>query len=51
MLVTETIMDHIAKSVGTSPHVLRTQNLYKVKRKHAEEERVVLVLAHASATP
>ena len=31
MLVTETIMDHIAKSVGMDPHVLRTQNLYKVK--------------------
>eukprot|EP00903_Cladosiphon_okamuranus_P009641 g9174.t1 len=29
MLVTETIVDHIAKSVGMDPHVLRAQNLYK----------------------
>eukprot|EP00752_Nemacystus_decipiens_P001718 g1661.t2 len=29
MLVTETIMDHIAKSVGMDPYVLRSQNLYK----------------------
>lgn len=31
MLVTETVVDHIAKSLGMDPHVLRAQNLYKVK--------------------
>eukprot|EP00752_Nemacystus_decipiens_P001721 g1664.t1 len=29
MLVTETIMEHIAKSVGVDPFVLRARNLYK----------------------
>lgn len=38
MLVTETIMDHIAKSVGMDPHVLRTQNLYKVKSSCSQRE-------------
>lgn len=31
MLVTETIMDHLATSLGMDPFVLRTQNLYKVR--------------------
>lgn len=30
MLVTETMMDHLANSLDIDPFVLRTQNLYKV---------------------
>lgn len=49
MLVTETIMDHIAKSVGMDPHVLRTQNLYKVKR-NLVDDRTVLTTAPNNAS-
>lgn len=31
MIVTETIVEHLAKSLGMDPHLLRTKNLYKVK--------------------